>query len=52
MKKFQTRKSVEMVKYWELKTSGVKRHGRVFYQERPGRMFQIGSFGFKWKQNK
>ena len=23
------------------------RHGRVFYQERPGRVFQTGSFGFK-----
>ena len=47
MKKFQTQKSVEIVKYWESTTSGVKGRGRLFYQERPGRVFQTGSFGFK-----
>ena len=52
MKKFQTQKSAEIVKYWELTTSGVKGRGRLFYQERPGRVFQTGSFGFKQKQNK
>ena len=52
MQKFQTRKFVEMVKYWELTTSGLKRHDHVFYQERPGHVFETGYFGFKWKQNK
>ena len=47
MKKFQTRKSVEMVRYWELTTSGLKRSGCVFYLERPGHVFQTDSFGFK-----
>ena len=41
--KFQTRKFVEMVKYWELTTSCVKWRNRLFYQERPGRVFQTGS---------
>ena len=44
---FQTQKFVEMVKYRELMTSVVKRCGCIFYQERPGCVFQTGSFNFK-----